>query len=99
IPPQAEPPELFITPPAGDLMLREDVTAGPETAAPAACEDLSDWLRQTVRLLKGGAGTLRIDAARLGRLMAQGEDALRELGCAVVHECGRSYVVYPGRPE
>jgi hypothetical protein len=97
--PRTEPPELQITPPVGDLILRDDPTADREGADLPASEDLSDWLRQAVQLLKGGAGSLRIEASRLGRLMAQGEEAVRELGCAIVHECGRSYVVFPRRPE
>jgi hypothetical protein len=95
--PKASPPELHIPPPVEDLILRDEVTADDEvTEVPAANEDLSDWFRQAVQLLQGGAGTLRIDASRLGRLMARGEEAVRDLGCVVVRECGRSYVVYPG---
>ncbi len=92
--PDSEMLRLFIEPPPRDLVLCP--VHGEEAQDSAACEDLSDWLRQAVRTM-GGAGSLRIDAARLGRLMAQGEGAVRALGCTVVHECGRAYVVYPAR--
>jgi hypothetical protein len=93
---QSEPPTLYIAPPVRNLKLGEEQE---ETApvANAACEDLSDWLPQAIRLLRG-AGSLRIDATRLGRLMSRGEGAVRALGCAVVYECGRTLVVYPARP-
>jgi tetratricopeptide (TPR) repeat protein len=97
ISPGCEPLSLFVEPPARDLVLCS-AHGEEEQGSTAACEDLSDWLRQAVRVM-GGAGSLRIDAARLGRLMAQGEGAVRALGCAVVHECGRTYVVYPACPR
>lgn len=62
-----------------------------------ACLDLSDWLRQLVASRPSGV-YLKIDAARLGRLIAEGEGALRCLGCGLVSDGeGRSYVVYPAR--
>jgi tetratricopeptide (TPR) repeat protein len=62
---------------------------------PAACLDMSDWLRQVTAGRPSGVH-LRIDAARLGRLLAEGEDAVRRLGCELVSDGdGRSFVVYP----
>jgi hypothetical protein len=94
---QSEPPILYIAPPVRNLKLGEEQEEA-ASVANAACEDLSDWLPQAIRLLRG-AGSLRIDATRLGRLMSRGEGAVRALGCAVVYECGRTLVVYPGRPQ
>lgn len=90
--PQTEPPSLQVEVPCRDLVLTEEKS---EKAAVAADpSDLSDWLRETVRVLNG-AGAVRVEVTRLGRLMAQGEAAVRALGCAIVHEGGRSFVVYP----
>src|SRR5262249_40412955 len=90
------PPPLCGGPPARGPRL----TDGPRRQAPipssGAGGDLSDWLPQAVRLLRG-AGSLRIDTSRLGRLMSRGEGAVRALGCDLVREGGRSFVVYPAR--
>jgi hypothetical protein len=96
-PQAAAPPTLYVAPPARDLRLTDDPSEQALVPASASDEDLSDWLPQAVRLLRG-AGSLRIDASRLGRLMSRGEGAIRALGCDLVNECGRSYVVYPARP-
>jgi hypothetical protein len=94
-PQTAPPPLLFIARPVRDLVLGEEPAPADAQVIPAAAEDLSDWLRQAVRMLRG-SGTLRVDAARLARLMGEGERALRELGCSVVHtRDGRCFVVYP----
>jgi hypothetical protein len=95
--PQAvAPPTLYVAPPARDLRLTDEPSEQELVPASAPCEDLSDWLPQAVRLLRG-SGSLRIDTSRLGRLMSRGVGAVRELGCDLVHEGGRSYVVYPAR--
>lgn len=67
----------------------------------SACLDLSDWLRQVVSVRPNGVH-LKIDAARLGRLISGGDQALRDLGCElIVPDNGdpsrgdRAYVVYP----
>jgi hypothetical protein len=97
--PQAiAPPTLYVAPPARELRLTDEPSETAQGIEPASCDDLSDWLPQAVRLLRG-AGSLRIDTSRLGRLMSRGEGAVRALGCDLVHEGGRLYVVYPARPR
>jgi hypothetical protein len=91
--PQTKPPSLFVELPSRDLVLGEEQS---EPKKDAAQSDLSDWLRETVRTLKG-AGSVRVEVSRLGRLLSQGEAALRELGCEIIQDAGRSYVVYPAR--
>jgi tetratricopeptide (TPR) repeat protein len=93
--PDSVPFRLFVEAPVRDLVLHPE-EGEEQDSVRTDSEDLSDWLRQAVRVMRG-AGSLRIDAARLGQLMAQGEGAIRELGCSLVHECGRAYVVYPAR--
>ncbi len=93
----AMPPEgpvsLFVEPPVRDLIVREARSGGGQPEAPA-CHDLSDWFVRAVRMMQG-AGSLRIEAGRLGHLLSRGEVAVRDLGCALVHEGGRCYIVYP----
>ena len=91
---QSEPSTLYIAPAARDLRLSEEQEEKARNTDAPSCEDLSDWLPQAIRLMRG-AGSLRIEASRLGRLMGRGESAVRALGCSIKHECGRSYVIYP----
>jgi hypothetical protein len=95
--PQTEPPPLLVDGPVRELRLADEPGRTDPQVTPVSADDLSDWLRQTVRVLRG-AGSLRIDAARLARLMGEGDEALRALGCSVEHGAdGRAYVVYPRR--
>jgi hypothetical protein len=87
-------PNLLVTPAVRDLVVREETRDGPRCGAAPAGHDLSDWFREAVRTLRG-VGSLRIEAGRLTHLLSGGESAVRELGCALVHEGGRCYVVYP----
>jgi len=60
-----------------------------------ACLDLSDLVRQVVACRPTGVD-LKIDAARVGRLISEGADGLRCLNCELISDDeGRSYVVYP----
>src|SRR5262249_54479068 len=59
------PPTLYVAPAARDLRLTDEPSEQGLVPAAAPCEDLSDWLPQAVRLLRG-SGSLRIDTARLG---------------------------------
>jgi hypothetical protein len=90
---QAKTPSLFVEMPSRDLVLGEAQSEPKQDLAPS---DLSDWLRETVRKLKG-AGSVRVEVSRLGRLLSQGEAALRDLGCEIIQDGGHSYVVYPAR--
>jgi hypothetical protein len=92
----AAPPTLYVAPAARELRLTDEPSETAQGIEPASCDDLSDWLPQAVRLLRG-VGSLRIDTSRLGRLMSRGEGAVRALGCDLVHEGGRWFVVYPAR--
>ena len=67
-----------------------------EAAALTPAEERnSETVRQMVASRPDGVH-LKIDAARLGRLVAEGESALRCLGCdLIVDGEGRSYVIYP----
>ncbi|MCI0464026.1 MAG: hypothetical protein L0Z62_44395, partial [Gemmataceae bacterium] len=87
-------PNLLVTPAVRDLVVREQQGDYPQSEAAGTGHDLSDWFREAVRTLRG-VGSLRIEAGRLGHLLSGGESAVRELGCALVHEGGRCYVVYP----
>jgi hypothetical protein len=90
------PITLFVEPAPRDLIVHVQ-TAQTGDVQVGASADLSDWLRTTVRSLNG-VGSLKIDAARLGDLLAEGEGALRALGCALVEDAGgQRYVVYPAR--
>ena len=92
---QTAPATLYVETPPRDLVVRtEPLDGGEVRAAPV---DLSDWLRDSVRLMNG-AGTLKIDASRLGRLLSKGTAAVRALGCEIVEDSnGNRYVVYPAR--
>jgi hypothetical protein len=92
------PASLFVAPPVRDLTVREEKGDCPTGQEARACHDLSDWFREAVRTMRG-AGSLRVEAGRLGHLLSGGEAAVRELGCALVHEGGRCYVVYPAPPR